>query len=407
MNQSSNVLVDYLIAYWTRLATGALLAIVALCSCYGQEKQPNPILERERNIPVRLSVKLVDQFGVAASGVSCLVQSIPSKWWHVSGDKYEDSYSEKDMHEERVYSSSDGTIFYKDDKHRAPLVVLGIDDTNYMKTHVKLALLPYIVEKYMDPRRDVVHKFDRENPAVIHIWRRIGFRPLVCYDDRNNEFDLTSAIGAVRFDLTTFQPVKNGGDIILKWEIGNAVPPDNVVAWIKRPNGWGRQLHYTITAVDGRIWSIDDDLQWQSAHGIVPDQMPPGQPEIDVKTTLPAGGQSERQRFLLVSRNDKLCAKASLAFSLRDAHKGLVRVNFANTVVNPAGPPSLEIQPSNERDYLEGDARQQITTINEKRRSIGSGPLPSPGPTADVAWATYEKVCKERGIKPIPRPASE
>jgi hypothetical protein len=155
------------------------------------------------------------------------------------------------------------------------------------------------------------------------------------------------------------------------------------------------------------VWSVSDERQWNSIHGIVPNSLPPGQPEVDIKTTLPAGGRPEQQRLLVVARNDKVCGKVVLAFSLRDALKGLIRVNFAKTVVNPARPPSLEIQPSNERDYLEGDARQHITTINEKRRSIGSRPLPSPGPTADVAWATYEKICKERGIKPMPRPASE
>ena len=77
-------------------------------------------------------------------------------------------------------------------------------------------------------------------------------------------------------------------------------------------------------------------------------------------------------------------------------------MDFRETIVNPSGPPSLEIQPSEERDYLEGDARQEITLINEALRSIGSGPAPHPGPTAAAARAVYEKVCKERGITPIP-----
>lgn len=310
------------------------------------------------------------------------------------------------MHKERVTSGSDGTIIYKDDVHRAPSVGLGIDDKNYMRTYFHFALLPYYLEEFMDPKHDVVHKFDKENPVVVHVWRRIGFKPLVCYDDRNNELDLTSASGEVRFDLTTFQPVEKGGDIILKWEIGDAVPPEGT-SWMWTPEGWDRPLHYTITAVDGRMWPLTDDRQWLSAHGIIPDRMPPGQSEFDIKTIPPVGMQPERLRFLLVSRNGALCAKVSLALTLRDAVKGLVRVNFADTVVNPAGPPSLEIQPSDERDYLEGDARQQITMINRKLRRIGSGPSPSPGPTADVAWATYEKICKERGIKPIRRPLSK
>jgi len=406
MHQSNNVSKGYFSDGWAMCALSALLTMTALCSCAGQENKPDPVLEQERNVPVQLSVKLVDQFGNNASGVSCYVRSIPSKWWHVSGDKYEDSYSEKDMHEERVTSSPDGIIFYKDESHRAPSVGLGIDDKNYMKTYFKFALLPYFLEKYMDSKKDVVHKFDKENPAVIRIWRRTGFKPLTCYDDRNNELDLTSAAGEVRFDLATFQPVENGGDIILKWEIGDAVLPEDM-SWMWTPKGWSRDLHYTITAVDGRMWSIVDDRQWQSAHGIVPDLTPAGQPVFDVKTVLNVGGKPQQQRFLLESRNDKLCAKVSLMLSLRDTTKGLVRLNFANTVVNPAGPPGLEIQPSEERDNAEGDARQQITKISIKLRSIGSGPPPSPGPTPDVAWAAYEKVCHERGITPIPRPPAK
>jgi hypothetical protein len=140
------------------------------------------------------------------------------------------------------------------------------------------------------------HAYNPNEPEVIHVWRRIGFKPLIRYDDRNNELDLASAAGEVRFDLTTFQPVDMGGDIVFKWEIGDAVPPE-VAVWMKRQSQWGRRLRYTVSAVDGSVWSVRDECQWNSIHGLIPNSLPPGQPEVDITTTLQAGGRPEQHRL--------------------------------------------------------------------------------------------------------------
>lgn len=372
------------------------------CFCSAQETQSDAELGKERNVPVRLSLKLIDQFGENAPGVSCYVRWIPGRWWRIPGYGSEDTYSEKDKKEERLESSPDGKVIFQSENHRAPSVGLGIDDKRYMKAYFKFPLIKYFLDKYMDPKRDVIHSFDENNPVIISVWRRIGYKPLISYSDRNNEIDLTSARGELRLDLRTFQPMENGGDIVISWAIGDTVPPQEM-AWMMQPQAWPRELRYTISVTDGNVWTVADENQWLVTHGVIPDHMPHGKPTLE-RTASVTVNRSETHRFLVVSRNGHLCAKLSMATTLRDPLRGVVRLNFGNTLVNPAGPPSLEVQPGVERDYAEGNARQQITLLNEKLRSFGSGQPPSPLPTEDFAWSTYERVCRERGLKPDARP---
>ena len=273
-----------------------LFFIVIVCgnSLIAEERSYLDILdENEVNVPLRISFRYVDQFGQPASNITCQLflksyQKFTGTGLGRGGPKTVMIPSKKSDEITTVTANEDGVLLYEGGngvKCAGGSIIFS--DKRFMRAEGYSDAYMFSLTEFYDKKFNHLlknktrHGFNPNEPEVIHVWRRIGFKPLIRYDDRNNELDLISAAGEVRFDLTTFQPVENGGDIILKWEIGDALPPQ-IVSWMWTPEGWDRKFRLTITAVDGRSWPIADDQQWLSTHGVIPDRLPPGQPIIDV-----------------------------------------------------------------------------------------------------------------------------